>query len=79
VVRLDVRDLEAPVPMIRILEAVDALGPGGRVEVIHARRPMLLYPLLDQRGVRHTTDEPAPGVVRIVIEVPSPPAGSAAP
>jgi uncharacterized protein (DUF2249 family) len=66
-VRLDVRGLEPPLPMVRVLEAVDALGPGQHLEVWHDRRPIFLYPQLDERGCRHATEEPEPGFVRIVI------------
>ncbi len=66
-VRLDVRDLEPPLPMVRVLEAVESLAPGQRLEVLHHRRPIFLYPQLEERGCRHATDEPEPGLVRIAI------------
>jgi uncharacterized protein (DUF2249 family) len=65
--RLDVRGLEPPQPMVRVLEAVERLRPGGTLEVLLERRPLFLYPQLDERGFTHRTDEPAPGVVRVVI------------
>jgi uncharacterized protein (DUF2249 family) len=71
---LDVRGLEPPQPMVRVLEALDRLGPGTPLEVLHDRRPVFLYPQLDHRGFAHETDEPEPGLVRIVIrraEMPS--------
>ena len=64
---LDVRGLEPPLPMVRVLERLDALEPGGTLTVLHERRPLFLYPQLDARGFRHDTDEPEPGLVRIVI------------
>jgi uncharacterized protein (DUF2249 family) len=64
---LDVRGLEPPLPMVRILECLERLGPGQRLEVVHDRRPVFLYPQLDERGFLHETREPEPGVVRIVI------------
>lgn len=64
---LDVRGLEPPLPMVRILERLERLGPGQRLEVVHDRRPVFLYPQLDERGFLHETHEPEPGVVRIVI------------
>ena len=64
---IDVRGLEPPQPMVRVLEALDELGPGSRLEVLHDRRPVFLYPQLDDRGFAHETDEPEPGLVRIVI------------
>ena len=67
---VDVRGLEPPEPMVRVLESLDALRPGGRLVVLHERRPMLLYPLLDERGFTHETEEPEPGLVRIVIRRP---------
>jgi uncharacterized protein (DUF2249 family) len=70
---IDVRGLEPPQPMVRVLEAVDRLGPGARLEVLHDRRPVFLYPQLDERGFAHETDEPEPGLVRIVIRRPGDP------
>jgi tRNA 2-thiouridine synthesizing protein A len=70
---LDVRGLEPPLPMVRVLERLETLAPGGRLVVLHERRPMFLYPQLEARGFRHATDEPSPGVVRIVIERPPDP------
>lgn len=64
---LDVRGLEPPLPMLRVLECLERLGPGQRLEVVHDRRPLFLYPQLDERGFLHETHEPEPGVVRIVI------------
>lgn len=69
---LDVRGLPAPQPMVRVLECLERLAPGASLTVLHDRRPMFLYPQLDDRGFTHATDEPAPGVVRIVITRPAP-------
>ncbi len=66
-VRVDVRGLEPPLPMVRVLEAVETLAPGQRLEVWHDRRPVFLYPQLEERGCRHTTDESEPGLIRILI------------
>lgn len=70
---LDVRGLEPPGPMVRILERLDTLRPGQRLIVFHERRPMLLYPQLDDRGFLHDTEELEPGLVRIVIRSSEPP------
>jgi uncharacterized protein (DUF2249 family) len=64
---IDVRGLEPPEPMVRILEAVENLRAGDAILVLHERRPMFLYPQLDERGFLYETDESEPGVVRIVI------------
>ena len=42
VVHLDVRGIEPPWPMVRILEALERLAPGERLEVLHDRRPLFL-------------------------------------
>ena len=67
---LDVRGLEPPQPMVRVLEEVERLSPGGELEVRHDRRPVFLYPQLEARGLVHETDEPEPGIVRIRIRRP---------
>ena len=64
---LDVRGLEPPQPMVRVLEEVDRLAPGEELEVRHDRRPIFLYPQLEERGLVHETDTPEPGLVRIRI------------
>ena len=69
---LDVRGLEPPEPMVQILERLDTLGPGQHLIVLHERRPMLLYPQLDERGFLHETEEVEPGLVRIVVRRPAP-------
>jgi uncharacterized protein (DUF2249 family) len=66
-VAIDVRGLEPPQPLVRILEAVERMKPGDRLEILHERRPMFLYPQLDARGLSHETDQPSPGVVRILV------------
>jgi uncharacterized protein (DUF2249 family) len=66
-ITIDVRGLEPPRPMVRVLEALDTLAPGQRLEVIHDRRPLFLYPQLEAQGFAHETEEPAPGLVRILI------------
>jgi uncharacterized protein (DUF2249 family) len=70
--RIDVRGLEPPQPMVRILRALDRLAPGARLEVLHERRPVFLYPQLDDRGFAHATEDLAPGLVRIVIRHAAP-------
>lgn len=50
---------------MRVLEAIEKLPPRTRPEVHHDRRPLLLYPQLDDRGFRHEMDEREPGLVRI--------------
>ncbi|MCO6411352.1 MAG: DUF2249 domain-containing protein [Thiogranum sp.] len=53
--KLDVRSLAAPEPLERILAELDILPRDARLEVTHWREPLLLYPLLDERGWQHST------------------------
>jgi uncharacterized protein (DUF2249 family) len=64
---IDVRGLEPPQPMLRVLERLDTLEAGQALVVLHERRPVFLYPLLDERGFVHETQDVDPGLVRIVI------------
>ncbi|HXG04198.1 MAG TPA: DUF2249 domain-containing protein [Candidatus Binatia bacterium] len=66
-VRIDVRGLEPPMPMVLVLERLERLEADEQLEVIHERRPLFLYPLIVERGFVHETDEPGPGVLRILI------------
>jgi len=66
-VTLDVRGLPPPLPLVRVLERVETLGVGESLEMVHDRRPMLLYPQLEALGLAHETSEPEPGVVRVLI------------
>lgn len=66
-ITLDVRGLEPPEPMVRILETLEHLPKGATLLVLHERRPLFLYPKLEERGFEYTTQEIAPGDVRIFI------------
>jgi hypothetical protein len=69
VVHLDNRGLEQPEPMVRILSVASQLAPGQRLEALNVRRPMLLYPKLDEMGYAHAT-EPMDGYFRITVQRP---------
>jgi uncharacterized protein (DUF2249 family) len=67
-VTIDVSELVPPEPMIKILEALESMPEGGVLLVRHVRRPMHLYPRLDEMGYRHDTREIEPGRVEVLIE-----------
>ncbi len=69
---VDVRRLEPPLPMVRILELLDQLVPGQRLVVTHERRPMLLYPQLEDRGFKHQTEQIGADEFRITIWLEGP-------
>lgn len=49
-VELDVRGLEPPQPMVKVLETLTDLGDGAQLMVRHHREPVLLYEKLRLRG-----------------------------
>lgn len=69
---LDVRGLEPPEPLVRILAACRNLAEGETLLVIHERRPELLYPRLEGLGLRHRTEALAEDSYRISITKPLP-------
>ncbi len=63
----DLRDLEAPEPLERVLQAVSGLAPGQRYGALLPRRPRLLPPHLAERGLSHRLlDRSELGVVLLV-------------
>ncbi len=61
VVDVDARGLEPPQPMIKILEAVAALPEGVELRARTDRRPIHLYPHLEERGFDAESAEEADG------------------
>ncbi|MDE1942764.1 MAG: DUF2249 domain-containing protein [Betaproteobacteria bacterium] len=64
---LDVRDLEPPEPLEKVLEALCVLEPGQRIRMIHHREPHPLYPILQREGFRHDTHFTDDGIFEILI------------
>jgi uncharacterized protein (DUF2249 family) len=65
---LDVRGLEPPEPMVRTLEALEQLPPGGMLIQLNERVPQMLLPQLDARGFSYRIHEEGPDRVRVMIE-----------
>src|ERR1051326_4655845 len=61
VLDVDARGLEPPQPMITILEALARLAEGAQLTARTDRRPMHLYPQLEQRGFTAETTEQSDG------------------
>jgi TusA-related sulfurtransferase len=68
---LDVRGLEPPEPMVRTLEALAALPPGGTLIQLNVRVPQMLLPQLDARGCTYVVHTEADDRVRVVIHAPA--------
>ncbi|MFT3870497.1 MAG: DUF2249 domain-containing protein [Nibricoccus sp.] len=59
--KMDLRGLEPPEPMMRILEALATTPPGIILEAHLERRPMFLLEELKRRGQQHTCTPQADG------------------
>jgi TusA-related sulfurtransferase len=58
---VDARGLEPPQPLVVILEAITRLPENGELRAQTDRRPLHLYPLLEQRGFTGETEEQSDG------------------
>lgn len=67
-VHIDVSALAAPEPMERILDALAALPPGARLQVLIHREPFPLYEILDRRSWDHRATRRPDGRYELVIE-----------
>ena len=68
---LDVRGLEPPEPLLRIIAAARYLAPGATLKIVHERRPSLLYPKLDELGLIYRTEVLAEDVFHIDVTRPA--------
>ncbi|MRH43366.1 DUF2249 domain-containing protein [Aquibacillus halophilus] len=65
--KLDNRGLQPPQPMMRTLEALEELGSGEQLTIINDRRPMFLFPELDEQGHKYEVHEQKDGSFSITI------------
>lgn len=49
-ISIDVRDLPAPEPMEKIVNALGEVEIGTYIKMIHRQRPNMLFPILKQNG-----------------------------
>lgn len=75
---LDVRELEPPEPLRRVLAAAEQLEPGGRIRMLQRFEPFPLYGLLEQRGYSYRVEQPEIDRYEIVIWRADDPASGAA-
>ena len=61
VLEVDVRGLEPPQPLVKILEALATLPEGARLRAHTDRRPMHPYAKLEERGFVGETEEQKDG------------------
>ncbi|HET9130102.1 MAG TPA: DUF2249 domain-containing protein, partial [Terriglobia bacterium] len=68
VVEIDVRGLEPPEPMMRVLETLNTLGEDSVLLVHHHREPMMLYEKLEARGYRASAEKMREDYYRVTIQ-----------
>lgn len=64
---LDVTGLEAPEPMVRVLDALNRLGRQQKLRVLIDREPHPLYRILDNYGYEHRTEPRADFLFDVLI------------
>ncbi len=68
-IQMDNRSLVPPEPLVRILAACEELESGDRIEAKMDRRPVFLFPELDERGLRYDCEERDDGFL-VTVERP---------
>jgi hypothetical protein len=64
---IDVRQLEAPLPMLTILDELEKLGPEKALYVYHKRIPVFLLPELREKNYDYLIKEISDGEVHLLI------------
>lgn len=54
---LDVRGLEPPQPMVRILSTLETIAPGEHLVALLSRKPVYLLPLLEEAHHAYTISQ----------------------
>jgi len=67
IVYVDVRELEAPLPMLTILEELDRINPEKLLFVYHKRIPVFLLPELQERKFDYLINEISDNEVHLLI------------
>lgn len=68
---LELRGLAAPAPLVRALEAVDALAAGACIELLTWQMPYPLIELLGDRGFVVAAERRDDGAARLLVERPA--------
>ena len=64
---LDVRGMEPPEPLERVLETVDRFVPGDRLKLIIDCRPVPLFRMLERNGFTYREEPGAESLYEITI------------
>lgn len=66
-ISLDLRGLEPPEPLVRVLTALSTLAPGQKLMIFIPREPVPLYRILARNGYGYSTVLRDDGVFEIAI------------
>ena len=66
-IEIDVRGLEPPEPMVRIIETLPQVGKGTVLLVHHHREPVMLYDKLEHLGYEAATEKVSEGYYKVRI------------
>ncbi len=64
---LDVRNMELPEPLLRVLAELETLSSGDYLHILSHRDPLLLYPMLDSQGFSYNMQRDAAGIYEILV------------
>ena len=67
IIEIDVRELEPPEPMLRVLETLSEMDDNTVLVVLHHRDPLMLYEKLEERGFQAATHKIQENYFRIII------------
>ncbi|MHB1697729.1 MAG: DUF2249 domain-containing protein [bacterium] len=57
IIKLDVRGLEPPQPLLKIFSTLESLKEDSALHIVHERKPIHLYPRLKDAGYKFLTEE----------------------
>ncbi len=66
-IQMDLRNLQAPEPTHRILDALDLLQPGQQLEALVSLKPVSLLPMLDNLGYGWQLQDLPSGPIHLTI------------
>lgn len=67
IITIDCRDLEPPEPMIKVLEAAQLMEDDEALMMVHRKKPRLLFPRLEELGLKYKLEEESENLVKILI------------
>lgn len=66
-ITLDVRGMEPPEPLERVLQAIDKFAPGDRLKLVIDCRPQPLFRILERNGFAYREQAGAESLYEITI------------